>query len=226
MPLAKPYTKVKNSVVRVIALDGNTKVSDGTGSIIDDGTKVLTCAHCVLEGKQVAIIKPDYSIILGKAVFCDPRTDIALLEFGQQVGPAVEFADSEKRQVGNGVFVVGYPMEVSEQTLMAGHIASITRDYLRIDSSVNHGNSGGPLFDLEGKQIGVVNAKHGALSKFLRKAKEGNLAGTISINGIDPGQTIQVLIEEMQKNMNLGLGYAIPTGRIKSSHAILNKCIP
>src|SRR5206468_1853922 len=111
---------------------------------------------------------------------------------------------------------VGFPMGVSEQTLFSAHIASIAGDHLRIDASVNHGNSGGPLFDFDGKQIGVVNAKHGSLSQFLIQVRDAKGGGRMFIAGIDPVKTIQVLIEEMQKNLNLGIGYAIPTARIKS----------
>ena len=228
MPLAKSYSIVKDGVVRVLALNGATPVSFGSGSVIDDGRKVLTCEHCVVAGAQVAIADPKNpgQAILGTAVFTDKANDIALLEFPQPVGTAIEFADSSKVQVGNGAFVVGFPMGVSEQTLFSAHIASIAGDNLRIDASVNHGNSGGPLFDLQGKQIGVVNAKHGSLSQFLTQVRDVKPGAMMSIDGIDPVKTIQALIQEMQKNLNLGIGYAIPTARIKSLHAVLTKCIP
>ena len=228
MPLTKSYSRVKNSVVRVLALNSTVPVSFGSGSVIDDGTKVLTCAHCVIPGTQTAIADPSNprNAILGTVIFVDQTYDIALLEFKQSVGMPVEFADSSKCLVGNGAFVVGFPMGVSEQTLFSAHIASIARDLLRIDASVNHGNSGGPLFDLEGKQIGVVNAKHGSLSQFLTQVKDARPISMMSIGGIDPVKTIQVLIQEMQKNLNLGIGYAIPTASMKPLHSLLTKYIP
>ena len=97
---------------------------------------------------------------------------------------------------------------------------------MRIDASVNHGNGGGPLFDLSGSQIGVVNAKHGSLSAFLDQIKQAQPMAMISIGGIDPVKAIQALIIEMEKNLNLGIGYAVPTDSIRNLHPTLQKCIP
>jgi S1-C subfamily serine protease len=228
MPLTNAYQQVKDSVVRVLALNGQVPVSFGSGSVIDSGATVLTCAHCIVPGATVAIADPmpPNQAILGQVVFSDPNVDIALLQFQQSVGKPVKFANSAGCKVGNGSFVVGFPMRVVEQTLFAAHIASITATGLRIDASVNHGNSGGPLFNLNGEQIGVVNAKHGSLSQFLMQIKNAQPMAMVSIAGIDPVKAIQTLIEEMQMNLNLGIGYAIPTATIKPLHATLTKCIP
>ncbi len=227
MPLTQSYSRVKDGVVQVLALNGSTLVSFGSGSVIDDGCKVLTCEHCVIAGTQAAIADPRNPgrALFGNAIFVDKANDIAVLEFPNPVGTAVELVNSSKCQIGNGAFVVGFPMGVNEQTLFSAHIASITGSHLRIDASVNHGNSGGPLFDLDGRQIGIVNAKHGSLSQFLTQVKDAKPGAMMSIGGIDPVKTIQVLIQEMQKNLNLGIGYAVPTEKIKPLHAILTKCV-
>jgi len=91
---------------------------------------------------------------------------------------------------------------------------------------VNHGNSGGPLFNLSGEQIGVVNAKHGSLSTFLHQIMIANPSGQLFISGINPITVIQQLISEMQKNLNLGIGYAIPTATLRSMHTIFGRLIP
>lgn len=228
MPLTTLYNKVKNGVVQVLALHGNHIISSGTGSIIDDGSIVLTCEHCIVAGTQIAIRDPVISnrFIAGNVIFADKYCDIALIKINQTVGTPIKLANSDQCAIGNGAFVVGYPMGINEQTLLSAYIASITSNYLRIDSSVNHGNSGGPLFNLSGEQIGVINAKHGSLSQFLMQVKNARPTAMINIGGIDPVKTIQVLIEEMQKNLNLGIGYAIPTASIKSLHELLKKCIP
>lgn len=228
MPLANAYQKVKDGVVQVLALNGSTAISFGSGSIIDSGKIVLTCEHCVVTGAQMAISDPATPgrALFGNVIFSDPTLDIALIEFSQAIGTPVSLANSSSCLVGHGAFVVGFPMGVTEQTLFSAHIASIAGNHLRIDASVNHGNSGGPLFNLKGEQIGIVNAKHGSLSQFLTTIKNAKPGASMSISGIDPVKVIQALIEEMQKNLNLGIGYAIPTATIKSKHAILGKCIP
>jgi S1-C subfamily serine protease len=228
MPLTASYQQVAGSVVRVLAFDGTGPVAFGSGSVIDSGSTVLTCAHCIVAGTTAAIADPKSPKhhIVGQVVFSDANADIALLQFQDPVGKPVTFANSAACAVGNGAFVVGFPMGVVEQTLFAAHIASITPSGLRLDASVNHGNSGGPLFNLGGEQIGVVNAKHGSLSQFLTQIKKAQPTAMVSIGGIDPVKAIQSLIEEMQKNLNLGIGYAIPTAIIKPLYATLTKCIP
>lgn len=228
MPLTNLYRQVKDGVVQVLALNGKNPISFGSGSIIDSGRTVLTCAHCIVPGAQMAAADPKTpgQALYGNVVFSDPAMDVALLEFPKSVGAPVRLANSNSCAVGNGAFVVGFPMGVMEQTLFSAHIASIAGNHLRIDASVNHGNSGGPLFNLNGEQIGVINAKHGSLSQFLTQIKNAQPMAMMSIGGIDPVKAIQVLIEEMQRNLNLGIGYAIPTAYIKNLHTTLGKCIP
>ncbi len=228
MPLTQQYQAVKNGVVQVLALNGQTPISFGSGSVIANGRYVLTCAHCIVQGAQMAITDPNQPgrALFGNPIFTDLQRDIALLEFPQPVGTPVQFANSSSCAIGNGVFVVGFPMGIMEQVLFGAHIASVTPTHLRVDASVNHGNSGGPLFNLSGKQIGVVNAKHGSLSAYLTQLMSARPGASMSIGGIDPVQSIQILISEMQKNLNLGIGYAVPTAVIKPLHAVLTAAIP
>src|SRR5262249_3116154 len=149
-----------------------------------------------------------------------------ILALQVSVGKPVSFANSASCVVGNGAFVVGYPMAITDQTLISAHIASVAKDHLRIDASVNHGNSGGPLFNLKGEQIGVVNAKHGSLSKFRADMKSASPGAVMRIGSFDAVSAIRQLIDEMQKNLNLGIGYAIPTALIKQLHPTFAKCIP
>jgi len=226
VPLTELYQRVKAGVVR--ALNGSQAISFGTGSVVDDERSVLTCAHCVKGGAQIAIIDPQDSTraILGTLVFSDANADIALLEFPSRIGSAVSFASSSTVATGNGAFVVGYPMGISDQTLVSAHVASASESQIRIDASVNQGNSGGPLFNLSGQQIGVVNAKHGSLSAFLDQIRNAPASALVSIGGVDPVKAIQVLISEMERNLNLGIGYAVPSDVIKTLHPTFRRCIP
>jgi len=227
MPLTTLYDGVKDSVVRVVALDGQNIRSNGTGSLID-ARVVLTCAHCVIPNLQMAIVDPANAnkAIFGNVIYTNATVDIALIEFQQDLGNPVKFSSSSTCEVGNGAFVVGYPMGIAEQTLMSAHVASITSTSLRIDVSVNHGNSGGPLFNLEGQQVGVVNAKHGSLADFLTQMKTMAPGAQMNVSGFDAVGAIRTLISEMERNLNLGIGYAIPTDVIRPLHAKLGDCIP
>ncbi len=212
------------SVVQVLALQGQNPVSFVSGTTIHDGTIVLTFAHCVVPGMQMSIADPANpgQAVFGNVIFADPNADIALLQFPNQIGSAAALSNCAQVAIGNGAFVVGFPMGIVEKTLLSAHIASMTADSLRIDASVNHGNSGGPLFDLQGNQIGVVNAKHGSLSQI----KNAQPMAMMSIGGIDPVKAIQLLIEEMQKNLNLGIGYAIKNDVIKGPTSYIGASIP
>ena len=228
MPLTKLYAAVSDSVVRVIALDPqNNIVSNGTGSLVESRV-VLTCAHCVIPNTRMAVVDPNNptGAIVGNVIFADTGKDIALIEFQQDVGTPVVFSSSTKCSVGNGAFVVGFPMGIAEQTLMSAHIASVTSSGLRIDVSVNHGNSGGPLFNLDGEQVGVVNAKHGSLADFLTQMKTMAPGAVMNVGGFDAVASIRTLIGEMERNLNLGIGYAIPTDAIRTLHPRLEASIP
>lgn len=228
MPLTALFDRVKDSVVRVIALDAKNAIrSSGTGTLID-ARVVLTCAHCVVPSLQMAIVDPANAsnAIFGKVLFSDAAIDVALIEFQQDLGTPVEFSSSSMCRVGNGAFVVGYPMGIAEQTLMSAHIASVTPSALRIDVSVNHGNSGGPLFNLNGQQVGVVNAKHGSLASFLTQMKTMAPGAQMNVGGFDAVGSIRTLISEMERNLNLGIGYAIPSDVIRTLHGKLEACVP
>lgn len=228
MPLTQQYQAIKNGVVQVLALNGQTPVSFGSGSVIGDGRHVLTCAHCIVQGAQMAIADPNQPgrVLFGNPIFTDHQNDIALLEFPQPVGTPVNLANSSSCTIGNGVFIIGFPMGIMEQVLFSAHIASVTQRHLRVDASVNHGNSGGPLFNLAGEQVSVINAKHGSLSGYLTQLMNAQPSTSVSIGGIDPVQSIQTLTAEMQKNLNLGIGYAVPTSVIRPLHPLLTAAIP
>lgn len=231
MPLTKVYESVKLGVVRVLALHPQSRdiISSGSGSVIGNGTLVLTCAHCVVPGTHMAIAHPTQPkrALLGDVVFYDATYDIALLNFHEVVGSPVKLVSNANCAIGNGAFVVGYPMQVEEQVLLSAHIASISPNSIRIDAPVNHGNSGGPLFNLAGEQIGVINAKHGSLSRFLEDfERAGADAGNaIRVAGVQPIQAIQQLIAEMKTNLNLGIGYAVPTASLPNLHKLFHDLI-
>lgn len=228
MPLTSSFSRVADSVVHVIAFNGRMATSFGTGSVFDCGKKVLTCAHCIVPGAEIGVVDRNdpKKALRGTVIFEDAARDIAVLEFQEIVGTPVAFASSSSCRVGNGAFVVGFPMGIQERTLLSAHIASLPSGAIRIDASINQGNSGGPLFNLQGEQIGVVNAKHGNLPRVLDDIETAQPGGSISLGGIDPVKAIQKLIGEMRRNLNLGIGYAIPTEVIRVLQPDLGRCIP
>ncbi len=226
MDYSSVYKKVEKSIVNIIQLSGSTAVSTATGTIIGDGTYVLTCSHCVNTKFQNGIfIKPN-SFIPGTIVFNDSVMDIAILQFTSSLGEGLKMVSSDKMEIGNEIFTVGFPYNFpSEKTLTAGNIAAFEDNLIKIDTSVNNGNSGGPLLNIDGEIVGVINTKMGRLSKFLEDVEKAKPQAFMQIDGIDPVKTIQEMLRQMSRDLNLGIGYAVPTSRIAPATSIVNDII-
>lgn len=229
MDFSKLYKNVAKSVVNVVQLDANNNFcSTASGVIIDDGTKVLTCFHCV-EGNfknGILIDKSSASVKLGNISFQDKKRDIAIIDFGQTIGAPATIKSSSTLEIGNEIFTIGFPYSLnSEKTLTSGHIAAFENGLIKIDTSVNNGNSGGALFNTNGEIIGIVNAKLGTLSDFLKSVEQAKPQTYMAIGGIDPIETIQQMLREMKKNLNLGIGYAVPTDLIANISPLIKSII-
>jgi serine protease Do len=219
MDFSNEYNQISNSVIRVISIIGQgvnqQLVSAGSGVLIDNGTKALTCSHCIVANTvTVGVLSGQNNGQIGTVIFNDTNLDIAVIEFQQSLGDGVVLGNSDNIQIGQVAFVVGFPSHTNNITALGAHIAGFEANngiqLIKIDASVNHGNSGGPLFNSAGELVGIVNAKFGNLSNFLTQVQQANPGASMSIGGINPVQVLQQLIGEMKKNLNLGMGSAVP----------------
>lgn len=229
MDYSEIYKKVSSSVVNVVQLDANNMIcSTASGVLIADGSKVLTCAHCLDSNLRNCILvdKTSGLVQIGNIIFSDQNNDIALLDMGKSIGPAATIISSSKLEIGNEIFTIGYPYSInSEKTLTTGNVAAFENGGIKIDTSVNNGNSGGPLFNAKGEVVGIVNAKLGSLSKFLDSVEKAKPQAFVQIAGIDPVKTIQQMLREMKQNLNLGIGYAIPSDTIAKLSPLVKSII-
>jgi serine protease Do len=138
------------------------EVSMGSGFIISRDGFILTNAH-VLEGaKTVTIGLKDHREFKAKVIGLDRPTDIALLKVEAENLPVVRLGNSNQLRVGQWVLAIGSPFGL-EQTATQGIISALGRSlpgdsyvpFIQTDAAVNPGNSGGPLFNLDGRVIGV-----------------------------------------------------------------------
>ncbi len=138
----------------------------GSGFIIDPSGYVVTNNHVVDSAQHITVTLQDGRKFDAKVIGRDPKTDVALLKVeSNEKLPAVEFGDSDKARVGDWVMAVGNPFGLGG-TVTAGIISARNRDihsgpyddYLQIDAPINKGNSGGPLFDMDGKVVGINTA--------------------------------------------------------------------
>ena len=134
----------------------------GSGFIVDEGI-VVTNNHVIADADEINIIMNDGTKIKAELVGVDKKTDIAVLKF-KPVKPvnAVKFGDSDKLRLGEWVIAIGNPFSLGG-SVTAGIVSARNRDisqgpydsYIQTDASINRGNSGGPLFNLEGEVVGV-----------------------------------------------------------------------
>ena len=231
MDYSNAYKSVKDSIVNVVYQQGTSSYSTGTGVLIDDGSKILTCAHCVSTSQQNLIFDrtTQKAIPVSIVFYGNPNIDvqdIAILQASSKLGNGLPIIRSVNMEIGNEVFTVGFPYTfTSEKTLTSGNIAAFEGGLIKIDTSVNNGNSGGPLFNRNGEIIGIVNAKLGSLSEFLDSVERAQTNITISMGGIDAIKTIKQMLREMKRNLNLGIGYAVPTDTIANNIPLIKSII-
>ncbi len=138
----------------------------GSGFIIDKKGIVVTNNH-VIQGAEDIVVSVNGSIEYeAKVIGTDPYMDLAVLEIiSNEKFVPVSFGDSDKARVGDWVIAIGNPFGFGG-TVTSGIISSRNRDigltryddFIQTDASINQGNSGGPLFDLNGKVIGINTA--------------------------------------------------------------------
>src|SRR6185369_4645809 len=138
----------------------------GSGFIIDASGLVVTNNHVISDADEVNVILNDGTTLKAEVVGRDTKTDLALL----RVKPdkplkAVKFGDSDKLRLGEWVIAIGNPFSLGG-TVTAGIVSARNRDinsgpydnYIQTDAAINRGNSGGPLFNLDGEVVGINTA--------------------------------------------------------------------
>jgi serine protease Do len=138
----------------------------GSGFIIDATGIVVTNNHVIADADEVTVILNDGTRLKAEIVGRDTKVDLAVLRVkSDKPLTAVKFGDSEKLRLGEWVIAIGNPFSLGG-TVTAGIVSARNRDiqsgpydnYIQTDASINRGNSGGPLFNLEGEVIGINTA--------------------------------------------------------------------
>ena len=138
----------------------------GSGFIIDPRGFIVTNNHVIADADEVNVILSDDTRHEATVIGRDPKTDLALLkiETGRELR-AVAWGDSRQSRVGEWVVAIGNPFGLGG-SVTAGIISARQRNinagpydsFLQTDASINRGNSGGPLFNMDGEVIGVNTA--------------------------------------------------------------------
>ena len=135
----------------------------GSGFVIDPAGFIATNKHVIDRATSIFVMTAEGVRYQAKVVGMPDKADMALLhvDAGQPL-PAVPFGDSDKMRVGDTVIAIGSPFGF-DNSVTAGIVSAVNRDimespfddYFQTDAAINHGNSGGPLFNLAGEVIGM-----------------------------------------------------------------------
>jgi len=181
----------------------------GSGFIISADGYIVTNNHVITadgKGSQVesiTVTMPDGTDYPAKLVGKDPESDLAVLKItASKALPFVKFGDSSKARVGDWVIAIGNPFALGG-TVTAGIISAVYRNtgggaydrYLQTDASINRGNSGGPLFDMNGQVVGINNAIFSPTG------------GSVGIGFAIPAETAAPIVQKLIKGVAIERGY-------------------
>jgi serine protease Do len=203
----------------------------GSGFIIDSAGYIVTNYH-VIDGADeitVTLADNDNKKYDAKVIGKDEKTDIVLLKIeANKPLPYVEFADSDEARVGDWVITVGNPFNLGS-TVTAGIISAKARylntgfdDFIQTDAPINRGNSGGPMFNLDGKVIGVnsviITPSGGSIG--LGFAIPSNLVQSVIKQLKEHGKVVRgwlgVMIQPVTDEIASNLGIKEPHGALIS----------
>jgi serine protease Do len=138
----------------------------GSGFIIDPSGIIVTNRHVIEGAVDILVTLHDNTLLRAKLLAQASQVDIALLKVTPASPlPSVGFGDSDAVQVADPVLAIGNPLGLSE-SVTQGIVSALNRDirdtpfddYIQTDAAINHGNSGGPLFNVHGEVIGMNTA--------------------------------------------------------------------
>ena len=164
----------------------------GSGFIIDAKGIVVTNNHVIQDAEDIVVRVNGDQEFNAKVIGADPLSDIAVLQLEtKEKFVPVQFGDSDKARIGDWVIAIGNPFGLGG-TVTSGIISARNRsiglsryeDYIQTDASINSGNSGGPLFDMNGDVIGINTAILGR-------------SGSIGIGFSIPSNSAKIVIDQL-----------------------------
>ena len=204
----------------------------GSGFIIDAEGIVVTNYHVIENAEEVRVVLADETSFTAEILGQDQKTDIAVLKInpGDTQLTEVSFGDSDELRVGDWVLAIGNPFGLGG-TVTAGIVSARGRDigngpyddFIQTDASINRGNSGGPLFNIDGDVIGINTAIYSQSggSVGIGFAISSNLAERVADQLIEFGQTrrgwLGVYIQEVTSDIAESLGLDNDIGALISS---------
>ncbi len=167
--------------------------SSGSGMIISKDGYVLTNNHVVEGAEKLTVMTTSGEEYDATVIGADEVNDVALLKIdGDEDFPTVSIGDSDKIEVGEQVCAIGNPLGELTNTLTVGYVSALDREIsesstgttinmFQTDCAINSGNSGGPIFDMNGNVVGITTAKYSS-SGYSNAASVEGIGFCIPIN--------------------------------------------
>lgn len=143
---------------------GHWESSSGSGFIVDPSGIIVTNRHVIAGAFRITVTLQDGAMLRARLIGAASMVDIAILKVDAgHTLPALQLENDDALRIGEPVLAVGNPLDLGT-SLSTGIISALNRnlrkspfdDYIQTDAAINHGNSGGPLVDRQGKVIGVA----------------------------------------------------------------------
>ena len=200
----------------------------GSGFVISPEGFVVTNNHVIEDADEITVNFSDGTSLAATMIGSDPKTDIALLKVEPNSPlPFVKFGDSEAMRVGDWVVAIGNPFGLGG-SVSAGIVSARNRelnagpydDFIQTDAAINRGNSGGPLFNMQGEVIGVntaiISPTGGSIG--IGFAVPSSLAENVVVQLREFGQTrrgwLGVRIQQVNDEMAEALGLDKASGAL------------
>ena len=176
----------------------------GSGFVIDKAGHIVTNYHVIAGAKTVEVSFSNHDSMKARVVGKDPGTDIALLKVDarSRALTPLTLGDSDTVRVGDSVVAIGNPFGL-DRSVTAGIVSALQREIsapnsytidhvIQTDAAINHGNSGGPLLNANGRVIGV-NAQ-------IETGQAGETGGNVGIGFAIPINTVRTVVAQLLKN--------------------------
>ena len=223
-------SKTKPAVVKIISTrplpSGKALVSYGSGFLLDSSGLVASNSHVVLtdDPKDSGVVFHDgVQKNCIQIVYRDASHDFIILKIEGDDHPSLDLGNYNDVEEGDDIYFCGYPLRSNNHTIHGGWVSSKLNmnniNIIQLDASVNSGNSGGPLLNMEDKVVGIITRKAGGIDekflnigKMVKNAPPTMTVGYTLTNGrtinFDPIKSIGELVEIIHDYTSVGIGYA------------------
>ena len=223
-----PVSTAGNDARVAMSSPAKPNALEGSGFIVDPSGLIVTNYHVIAGAYAITVMFSDGTRVPANVVGAATGVDIAVIKV--DVGhplPTTRWGDSEKNQIGDTVFAIGNPLGIG-LSVSSGIISALNRNimdspydnYIQTDAAINHGNSGGPLFNRAGEVIGmdtaIVSPTTGSVGLgFAIPSNETRFCAEqiIKFGHVQPG-FLGIKVEQVTADMAEALGMSQPEGSI------------